>query len=90
VARDLRDVGLMLAEALIGEQEADERRIAVDEAELTAKFLPGFCRGHVTRTPTPLRCGRDLYNISLNNEIWCLPSTKYVHPLELRVNMSSD
>jgi hypothetical protein len=47
------DVGLVLAEALVGKQEADERGIAVDEAELTTKFLPGFCRGHVTPYPHP-------------------------------------
>jgi hypothetical protein len=61
--RQQMDIGLGLAEAEIGEAEADKRRAAADEAELTAEFLPGlfhglFGRGHVTRThPPPVREG---------------------------------
>jgi hypothetical protein len=56
------------------EELGDELRAATGDAEGAPELLPGV--GHVTRTPSPLRCGRARYNSNRVNRIWGLPSIK--------------
>jgi hypothetical protein len=68
-----------------GGQEIRDGEMA-ERAELSFKQV--LRRGHITGTPSPLRCGRALYNISRIIKICGLPSIKYVFPKDLHVNMS--
>jgi hypothetical protein len=70
------------------EESGDQMWVAADDAELATELL--FRSGHVTRTPSPLRCGRLAYNMCRMMRISRLPGIKFVFLKELSLNSSSD
>jgi hypothetical protein len=53
------------------EEGGDQVRVAADDAELAAELL--FPAGHVTRTPSPSRCGRLRYKPCRIMRMWAVP-----------------
>jgi hypothetical protein len=69
------------------EEGGDQVRVAADDAELAAKLL--FPVGHVTRTPSPSRCGSERYKPCRIMRMWAVPSIKFVFLKGLSLNSSS-
>jgi hypothetical protein len=68
--------------------EADEGPDQLEiAAELAMELL--FRIGHVTGTPSPLRCGRLAYKPWRIMRMWAVPSIKFVFLKELSLNSSS-
>ena len=70
------------------EEGGDQIRVAADDAELAAELL--FQIGHVTRPPSPSRCGRLRYKPCRIMRMWAVPSIKVVFLKGLSVKSSRD